>query len=245
MRKISLWAKYHVWQSRVLIALFYILLNAIGIFIGKLLKETNIVIPEIYFTACLIFTLVLWIGYPNKNILNKKKSPSSSYVHRKIFDFSLGVITLLMIIYIGNNQPHLFIKNESAKASKLIRLPKDSSLYNNSFIQNFIQNIKSKDINSLSAKEKLHIIKKQIREIKHDKETSKSDKTLLIILSIIVAIALLIGVGSLACSLSCAGSEALALLVGIGGTVLVISLLFFIIKRINNPRVKKVEETQQ
>lgn len=234
MKKISYWAKDHIWQSRLIIITIYILLNILGIFTGKLLEDVNVNLPQFCFIACAGFTIVLWFFYPGKS--------KKLYVRRKLFDFSLGAITFLMIMYTGNNWAHLFIKSESAQASKIIRVSKDSTITNNRLITNFINSIKSMDVSKLSQKEKIKIIKKQIKEIKKDQETSKGEKTMLIILSVIIAIALLFLLASLACSLSCAGSEALALLVALGGTFLIIFLLVKFIKRINKPVPKNEEK---
>lgn len=245
MKQISYWAKQHVWQTRLLIILIYILLNVIGIFTGKLLKEVNIILPQVYFTAFIICTIALGIWYPDKNA-KKRLSSSALYVRRKLFDFSLGAVTFLMIIYSGNNWEHLFIKSQSANATNIFNTSKDSAIYNIPVIKNFIASIKAMDVSKLTQREKLRIIKKQIKTIKSDKETSKSDKTLLIILSILVALALLIGLAALSCSIGCAGSEALAIIVALGGTFLIIFFLVRIIKNISNPREKKkivVEET--
>lgn len=240
MKKISYWAKEHIWQARVLIVLIYILLNAIGIFIGKLLNEINIVLPEAYFITCIIFTIALWLWYPGKNSA-RSHSYSRSYVRRKVCDFSLGTITLLMIIYAGNHWQGLFIKTETAYASKVIRIPKDSSIHTNSLIQNFITSIKNKDVSKLTEREKIRLIKQQVKTVKQDKQTSKGDKTLLIILSVLVAIGLLFGLGALSCSIACSGAEVLAAIVAIAGTFLIIFFLVKIIKRISNPPPKKEE----
>jgi hypothetical protein len=149
-----------------------------------------------------------------------------------------------MIIYAGNHWQQLFIKTEAAQASKVIRIVKDSSVHNNSLIQNFISSINNKDVSKLSQREKMRIIKHQIKTIKQDKETSKSDKTLLIILSVIVALGLLFGLGALSCSIACGGAEALAAIVAIAGTFIIIFLLVRTIKRISNPRSKEIEETK-
>ena len=235
MKKISFWAKDHVWQSRLIIVGIYILLNVIGIYTGQLLREVNIILPQLYFTACIVITLVLWALYPHK----KRGSGSSSYARRKLFDFSLAAVTWLMIIFGGNNWQHLFINSESAKASKSIRIPKDSVANNNVLIKDFITSIKNIDVSKLSQREKARLIKQQIKKVKEDDTTSKSDKTLLIILSVLVALILLYGLAILSCSISCGGSEALAIIVALGGTFLIIFFLVRIIKRINNPRPKK------
>ncbi len=97
------------------------------------------------------------------------------------------------------------------------------------------------DITKLTQKEKLRLIKKQIKTIKQNPETPKSDKTPLIILSVIAALFLLYGLAGLACSIECSGSEGLAILVALAGTFLIIFLLVKVIKRINNPRLKDMK----
>ncbi len=239
MKQISYWAKKHVWQTRALIVVIYILLNILGIFTGKLLNDLNIIITQPYFIACIIFTIILWIWYPEKRDTKTNITRSILYYRRKLFDFSLGFITFLMIIYAGNTWQNLFIQSESALASKITPMPKDSAIYNNPLIKSFITSLKEMDITKLNQKEKLRLIKKQIQTIKKDSDTSKSDKTLLIILSVIAALALLYILAFLSCSIACAGSEALAIVVALGGTALIIYLLVRMIKRISNRPPKK------
>lgn len=237
MKIISFWAKHHIWQSRVIIVAIYILLNIIGVFTGKLLREVNVILPQIYFSACIILTIALWAWYPHKNA----KPGNSSYVRRKLFDFSLAAVTYLIIVYAGNNWEFLLISTESAQASKIIRYSKDSVASNSPLIKDFITTIKNMDVSKLSQKEKARLIKHQIKKVKQDDNTSKTNKTLLIILSVLVALMLLYGLAGLSCSISCGGSEALAIVVALAGTFLIIFFLVKIIKRINNPRPKKVE----
>ncbi len=237
MKKISYWAKNHVWTTRFLIILIYILLNIIGVYTGKLLNEINILMPQSYLVVFIICSIALWLWYPDKNA--KNKFSSSSYGRRKLFDFSLGAVTFLLIIYAGNNWEHLFLQNGSAKASNITELSKDSSIYNVPLIKNFIASIKGCEVSKLSQREKIRLIKRQIKAINNDKETPKSDKTLLIILSILIAIGLLIGLAALSCSIACSGSGALAIIVAIGGTFLIIFFLTRIIKHMSNPKDKR------
>ena len=233
MKSISFWAKKHIWQSRLLIVVIYILLNVIGLFVGKLLNDSNVNLPGLYFMLCVIFIVILSIGYSSTNV--RASRVFTRYFRRKFFDFTLGLITFLMIIYGGNNYKNLFVNNEAVNAFSIHRFSKDSAIYYNTLIQNFIASIKNMDVSKLSLKEKKRIIKQQIKTIKHDKDISEGNKTLLIILSVLIALALLYGLAALSCSLSCSGSEALALIVAIGGTFLIIFFLVRIIKRITNP----------
>ena len=152
------------------------MLNVIGVFIGKLLNEVNVILPQLYFIACIIFTIALWIWYPDRQNAKPGFASSALYVRRKLFDFSLGAVTFLMIIYAGNNWEHLFIKSESAQASKIIPLSKDSAIYNNPLIKNFIAGIKGIDVNKLSQREKLRLKKNQKKQIKKKKNPYKRKK---------------------------------------------------------------------
>lgn len=241
MKKISIWAKNHVWQSRLLIILIYILLNVLGIFAGKLLREINVIIPQLYFTACIIITILLWVLYPDNKNLKAGRKPSELYFRRKLCDLSLGAVTFLMIIYIGNNWESLTVKSESAYASKIIRIPKDSALSNHPLIKNFITSIKNMDVSKLTEREKIRIIKKQIKAVQQDNEKSKGEKTLLIILSIIIALGLLFALGALSCSIACSSSGALAIIVAVAGTFLIVFFLVRVIKRISNRPAQKKE----
>lgn len=240
MKKISFWAKNHVWESRLLIILFYILLNCIGIFVGRLLSELDVLLTGSFFTLCTIITLFLWIYYPVKKSTGKVRK-LSAYSTRKLFDFSLITVTFLMIIYIGNHWEYLSIKVENANATKIIRTTKDSAFENSILIKSFISSIKNTDVNKLSQREKIRIIKKQVKKIDEQKEMSKEGKIALIALSVIVAIGLLYGVAFLSCSISCGGSQALAIIVAVGGLALVLFLLIKVIKRISKGPSKKKE----
>ncbi|MDB5232930.1 MAG: hypothetical protein JWN76_3735 [Chitinophagaceae bacterium] len=239
MKKISFWAKNHVFESRIIITVIYILLAVTGIVTGKLLNDINVTLPQFYFLVCTICTIIFWIGYPGIKTVKGKKIPGS-YARRKTFDFILGLMTFLLIVGVANN-PKLFFNAETAQARKTFPVSTDTSINNHPLIQDFITSIKSRDITRLSEKEKIQIIKKQIRTIQHSKETSQGGKIALIALSVIIAAGLLAGLAVLSCSVACTSSGALAIILMAGGTFLIVFFLVKIIKRISHPPVKKEE----
>ena len=91
-----------------------------------------------------------------------------------------------------------------------------------------------------SKKELKKKLKNKWKEFrKHYKESTKGEKTALIILSVIIAAGLLLLLAGLSCEISCSGSEGAAIAVGLLGTGLIIFLLVRVIQRINRgPRVK-------
>jgi hypothetical protein len=119
-------------------------------------------------------------------------------------------------------------------------VPGDSSLTSYKSIREFSASIRDKEGKLLKWKERKNLLKEQVRSIKKADTLSEGGKAGLIVLSVLVAIGLLALVAGLACNLSCNGSEGAAALVGIGGTALIIFLLFLVIKGIKKNR--KVSE---
>jgi hypothetical protein len=118
---------------------------------------------------------------------------------------------------------------------------KDSISKNYKSIKDLNASMQDENGNMLKWKERKKLLKHQIREIKKANDPSKGEKVLLVILSILVALGLLYLVAALSCSIACSGSEAIALLVAIGGTAGVILLLIFVIRAIYGKRRKKKE----
>ena len=91
----------------------------------------------------------------------------------------------------------------------------------------------------LKWKERKKMLKEQVKEIKKANNLSNGEKALLVILSVLVAAGLLYLVAALSCSLSCSGSDAAAVLVGVGGIALVIFLLIIAFRAIYGRKKKK------
>lgn len=98
-----------------------------------------------------------------------------------------------------------------------------------------------KDANGkqLSWKERKKLLKAQVRAIKKADDLSNGAKVALIFLSALVALGLLFLVAALACDLSCSGSGAAAVLVGLAGTALIALLLVVVIRAILGKKRKK------
>ena len=236
MRKISTWARRHIMLTRFLIGLLYIVLNLLALFLGDLLFFTNITLPVlfIYFPFALFFTgLIL---YPVKG---RKHSYKNFYFQQKSADLLLAVSSFLLVVYGGNALNKTSYTSFSGAYATSFSIPSNQQVKTKS-------NIESKEDSKpavkkpLSKKELKKKLKSKWKDFrKHYKESTKGEKTALIILSIIIAAGLLMLVGALSCELACAGSDGAAIAVGILGTGLIIFLLVRVIQRINRgPRVK-------
>lgn len=243
MKKISFWAKAHKWQTRVIIIVAFLVLNTLGIVTGILLQQLEVSVSLTVLFILFTLYLAALITYPNKSEKGKTLSRTAFYIKQKSCDFILAASSFGMIVYLANHPDRLFQLypeiNAAMKTSP--SLPKDSLARGYKSIKDFSTSMKDKNGNQLKWKERKKLLKEQIREIKKSKGLTKGDKTGLIILSVLVAIGLIVLVASLACSLSCSGSDALAVIVGIGGTALIIFLLVLIIRNIKKKRKEEAE----
>jgi hypothetical protein len=237
MRKISYWARRHKWHARILIILAFVLLNYVGLQLGFLLHDMKIAVRGFSFFVILYFAgLVL---YPFK-FMRSWMSSSKYYVRQKLCDALLITSTFLMIVFIGNHSDEtLFMQEAQATVVVPSDLPKDSTIKSYKTIAAFAASMKDKNGKTLKWKERKKLLKEQIRAVKKADDLSKGAKTALIILSVLVAALLEMLVLGLACNLSCSGSDAAAIFVGLGGTALVIFLTILVIRGITNKKKNK------
>jgi hypothetical protein len=236
MKRISLWAKRHKWSARLLVIIINILLIALAVNVGDLLQQLGIVFPALSITLCSIVCAILFVLYP--------VGERVSYHRRKIFDILVGGSSFILVLCISNSST-VITPNVTAHAAVYVRPVVSPSAHP---VLEFIKIIQSTDVAKLSNRQKLKLLKEQFKRIKKDKSVSDGDKGPLVALSILVALALLYGLAALSCSIACSGSGALAWLVFLGGTTLIVLLLVRTIKRINSgkkrvPRSKRQVDT--
>ena len=245
MKKISKWARTHKWSARILIIVLILLLNVIGIYTGLLLKNLGILIPV---AALLFFAIAYGIGfilYPQLSAANRKRFTNRHYIRQKSCDFLLAASTFCMFIYLGNHTDRVFQYDgliSSAMATNTIH-PKDSSGITWQSISAFSASLKDENGKLLKWKERKQLLKEQVKAIKKSGTKSDGGKALLIILSVLVAMGLIYGILALACSLSCGGSDILAVIVALGGTALIVWLLFVVIRKITGKKGKKKSDS--
>lgn len=248
MKRISIWAKAHPQQTRVFIVISYLILNVLGIFIGKQLKQVSIEIPMLLLNASVFIFIIAAIVYPSKS---KKRN----YILRKTCDSVLISTTFLMIVIAGNRYGSLsgLFTAYSYQNQALATSIKDSAKHSYASLDAFKLSMKDKDGNMLKWKERKKLLKKQIKEIKKSGDLTDGGKVALTIGCIIVALGLLYLVAAASCSLSCSGAEGAAFLVGFGGLALVVFLFIIAMRAIHKkkkqptttPENKAAEEGQK
>lgn len=244
MKKLSIWAKHHKIASRVIIILSFILLTIIAYFTGTWFSDLGVIIPPVILFIALLLYLISIIAYPRRSGTHKKYRPKFFYVRQKGCDIVLAASTFIMMICLANNTDSFIYSFAPANAISVNSnvLPKDSSVKTFKSLKEFSSSMKDKEGKMLKWKERKKLLKEQVRGIKKTENLSKGDKGGLIVLSVLVALGLLTLIGALSCSIYCSGSEGAAILVGIGGSALVILLLVITIKAIKKGKKVPKEE---
>jgi hypothetical protein len=238
MKKISYWAKDHKQEARIAIVICYVLLNSLAIISGYLLQQAGVLLLPVFLICCFAVFIIAVMVYPSKYRKGLSLSSSAFYNLQKTCDWVIVSCTFCMIFYLSNRPENLFRFYPKVNAIIINPTSKDNAGEPYKSISNFSSSLKDKDGNLLKWKERKKLLKEQVRSIKKDKELSKGAKTLLIILSVIAAAGLFFLVAALSCNLSCSGYDAAAVLVGVGGTALIIFLLVFAIRAITGKKGK-------
>jgi amino acid transporter len=245
MKKISTWARVHKRPARIAIVVSFILLNILGIMTGVWLAGLGVMLS---YSAAIMFVLIYSVGllaYPSRLLKNGRPARSSFYIRQKTCDALLATATFCLVIYLGNRPETILRYFSSANAAMSVTniLPKDSSARTYKPLKEFSLSMKDGKGTLLKWKERKKLLKEQVKAIKKS-EMSSGGKVALIILSVLLAVGLIYLVAALACSLSCNGSEAAAVIVGIAGTGLVIFLLVIAIKAILGKEKKRKRQIE-
>ncbi len=245
MKTLSIWASHYKSQARIVIFISWVLLTFLGIYIGATLKELNTILPVSLFITSIVAFLTTFLVYP----LNREWKLNkflSFYAWRKSCDMVVAAASFIMVIYVSNNPAILFRGYQPAYAALVDRtfVPADSTRKLYKSVKDFSASMKDENGQFLKWRERKKLLKTQVRAIRKANDMSSGEKTALIVLSVLVAIDLLALVAGAACSLSCNGLDAGAILLGVGGTVLVVWLLIFVIRKINGKTKKKLVKAE-
>lgn len=219
MYQLSLWAKHNKWKARTAIIVSHILIIILGLIAGDLLDALKFSLPDLFVWAITMMAIGGFVFYPSKR----------SYVQQKCCDAILIGSTFLFMMFFGNrlnNSNTLFVQPLYGSLTKSVQPPASGN----------------KKETRLTKKES----RKKIREIR--RQYRKMSTALQIVLIVLVAAAAytLIGfVAALACSLSCSGSGAAAVIVsvlGLGGIIFGTIKLIQVITKDKNKKPKKATE---
>ena len=230
MRKISLWAKHHRIQAIAFLVVIKLLLAVLAFYLGSVLLNLNVHIPFYVFIIALVALLIAAWLYPSRS-RHSSISKNRFYAWQKSCDFLVATCSFVMIGTLVNT--NLPIPGSAVSfASNVVTNTTPTA-------EEILASLQYRDKSTLTRQEKRILkeeFKKQLKiyaiaKIKGDK--GGASKTLPIILTIIAAVGLFFLVAAIACNLSCNGSDAAAVIVGVLGTALIIWGAVVLIKRIS------------
>jgi cbb3-type cytochrome oxidase subunit 3 len=242
MKNLSYWAATNPWKARIIIAVSHILILFLGWYTGAALNEMEIFLPAVFllvlFILLYLITVFVYPSKQEKQVLGSKKF----YIKQKLCDFSLTACAWVMIACIANDKKMRtgFFNYASASSIETI-ITKNAK----PTAAEILESLKYRDKSTLTKEEKRILRKEfnvQLKKYVKAKITGNSkagDEAGLIILSIVLALGLLYLVGALACTLSCNGSDAAAIVVALLGTAAIVIGLIFVIRGIKKKQRKE------
>ncbi len=222
MKQISTWASQNIRQARLLIIIIKVTLFLLAVYAGLLLASNGNQLPAsiVYPVVICVFLVVLAL-YPTQR---------RNYIRQKCCDFLLPLCSFAVICCaVSNAGPD----GSSTKtfASTTISDPTAAQIL-----------ASGKAKNELTKKEKRilkHEFKKQLKnyvvaKVKNDQQ--KADYSWKIVLGVIALLGLTFLLAGLVCELSCSGSDAAAVIIGILGLAGLIWAFVAFVNRVKRPK---------
>ncbi len=242
MIQISYWARRNPKKARVTIIVLHIILIGLAIYTGEGLKELGSIIPAWLPYALLPLFISMYFFYPSHNNIKTGISKMRKYRLQKSLDFCSAVFSFVLVCYVANNVSLPYISIVSGASIETIT--KEGS---KPTAEEILSSLSHRDKSTLTRSEKRILkseFKKQLKvyvKAKLTKDDEAAAKAVFIILSIIGAVGLTFLLAALACSLSCNGSEAGAILLLIFGITAIVLLLILAIKKIKSHKKPDAE----
>jgi hypothetical protein len=226
MKNLSIWAKRNRNKAICVTIILHILLSYFLFYVGALFYTEKIIFPFglTYFSGALF--LIAYIFYPMKYV--QSGIFRRTFFREKIWQFVAMISAAIFMVFIGNYSsqsafaPQNQMQEYSARTIAL-DIKKDNV-------------VEKKNKRKLIRKAKRQLqkrIRKNVRQLrKSGKERTRSERGLLIVLSVIVAVLVGFLVLGLSCSLACAGNEILAVFVLLGGLALIIFGIIAVVKAV-------------
>lgn len=232
MRQISTWASRHVIYARMLIVILKTSLYFIAAYTGLYLVSSGITIPAEPFYLIAVFTFLIALAiYPART--KKYLRSKYHYARQKTGDFLLPLCAFLVIACAVNNAG-------------------SSSYFTGSFASSIVSDPTAAQILA-SGKTKAQLTKKEKRILRHEftkqlkhfavakmrNDQQKANDSWKIVLAVIALLGLVYLLAALSCSLSCNGSDAAAILVGVLGLAGLIWAFVAFVNHIRRPKKPK------
>jgi hypothetical protein len=245
MRKIAAWGRANPWTARITLIVSRIILFWLAVYLGSVMIEEGYSISQSFLYLLAAVAIYCGITYPAKTT---RKTDPFFFRRQKIRDLLISVTCFGMIMGLVQDPSALMSPITGANAATHSSISKGKEKPR---ADEILASLKHRDKKTLTRQEKRILrqeFKKQLKifaisTIRGDRP-AKADAGLKI-LAIVAAIGLLLLVGAIACELSCNGSDAAAIIVGVLGTAAVIIGLVAVLKAINRKQQKQVKENNE
>ena len=245
MRKIAAWGRANPWTARITLIVSRIILFWLAVYLGSVMIEEGYSISQSFLYLLAAVAIYCGITYPAKTT---RKTDPFFFRRQKIRDLLISVTCFGMIMGLVQDPSALMSPITGANAATHSSISKGKE---KPTADEILASLKHRDKKTLTRQEKRILrqeFKKQLKifaisNIRGDRP-AKADAGLKI-LAIVAAIGLLLLVGAIACELSCNGSDAAAIIVGVLGTAAVIIGLVAVLKAINRKQQKQVKENNE
>jgi len=233
MRKLSAWAKHHPAYARIIIIISRCLLALIGYFLGTELIKSGVEFSPLWIYVFIAVFFFAASFYPSDR-------SSKTYVKRKWSDLIVASCGFFIVVCMSNQLNKPFSVYETSYATTIV----EPSPYKNAEAKKLLEQYQSGEKKTFTAKEKRIIkseFKYQLGQYAKAKITGNKragDQVALIILACIAAVGLFFLLAGLACSISCNGSDAAAIVVFVLGTAAIVFGLVMLIKSIKRKNRK-------
>ena len=239
MKNLSTSAKQHPKKTILLLVLLHTLLNYFYFYTGTWLYLEGIKTPSVLTIVATSLFLAAWLFYPIKNA--QQGIYKTSFLKKKCWQGITMVSVAIFFIHGGN---HL---SRAAMAPQTIEFSAENIVLDLKANQHLQKKKTRKERRSLRKllRKRLRANIKTLRQMKGD--LSKNEKVGIFILAILGALVLGLLVLALSCNLSCSGNEVLALIVLVGGGILIITGLvliyrkLFIEPKIGQPKAEPIQ----
>jgi len=244
LKKTTQWARNNPISARVIIAIATILSVFLHYYWGIYLFAYDILLPYSFAIGFIVLGITGAFFYPIKK--HNKGIFAYTYRKQKSLDFLIFVCGGLLVMYLGNQratkvfaETHVQLNMSQAEDihhdTKLVHLAVSSPTGSAEKPSGTFSRKELRKQLKIQIKQVKKVIKAEIKHLKEQRKKGERGTGINVLLSILaVAVALGLGtlVAALACSLSCNGNELAGTVVLIIGWAGILTLLFFVIKKI-------------
>lgn len=219
----------------MLIILSHLVLGMFAFYLGKELRELEISLSNTFIYVPFALFVTISFIYPT---IRWSRLIGRTQMGFYVLKACYGIIfacSFAAMIYVFNQVNFL-----PSRFASYATLPhRDSSIQKKISASEILASLQSGDKKNLSKFEKRVLKKefrKQLKNFSHAKQKmdeASSNKTLKIILVIVLAVGLIFLLGALACGISCGGAELLAGIIAVAGLIGIIWITIVLIRNIN------------